>query len=321
MAMVPGGKSLPGDRMYEIQPQIGRPITWTAMMAVPDNSHRDWIDLHRSQSERGPGRNVHPQVSGRPQVAMTTLKSAFALRTPSMLELERQPQAARLAAYRNPEWRRLTAQQLTTLQTRVTWDRWTISDSASHPKLVGMTVANAAASQGKDPLDLAFDLALADGLETRFTVVQFNYDRDEVRELLNLDGAILGLADSGAHPDQICDAVLPTDLLGAWVRERKGLSLEKAVRKLTGEPAELFGLDRGALKVGAPADITVFDPDTVAPGPIRRVHDFPAGGERLIADKPEGMRHMLVNGEPIRRDGESLARPAAGGPGRVLRGG
>ena len=62
---------------------------------------------------------------------------------------------------------------------------------------------------------------------------------------------------------------------------------------------------------GMTADITVFDPDTVAPGPVRRIRDFPADGERLTADAPVGMAHVLVNGVPIRVDGAPVpdARP------------
>jgi N-acyl-D-aspartate/D-glutamate deacylase len=90
------------------------------------------------------------------------------------------------------------------------------------------------------------------------------------------------------------------------------LSLEEAVRKLTSEPAQLFRFtDRGMLRPGAFADVAVFDPQTVAPGPLRRVRDFPGDADRLTADAPEGMRHVLVNGVPIRADGEALrdARP------------
>jgi N-acyl-D-aspartate/D-glutamate deacylase len=69
--------------------------------------------------------------------------------------------------------------------------------------------------------------------------------------------------------------------------------------------ATLFGFtDRGVLKPGARADVVVFDPQTVAPGPVRRVRDFPANGERLTADQPSGMCHLLVNGTVVQRDGE-----------------
>ena len=78
------------------------------------------------------------------------------------------------------------------------------------------------------------------------------------------------------------------------------LSVEQAVHKLTQVQAELFGFaGRGVVSEGFAADLVVFDPDTVAPGPLRRVHDFPAGAERLTADQPDGMRHLLVNGTQL----------------------
>src|SRR5437016_13441668 len=81
------------------------------------------------------------------------------------------------------------------------------------------------------------------------------------------------------------------------------MPLGRAVNKLTGAPADLFGfVRRGDLRAGNWADVCVFDPQTVAPGPTRRVRDFPADAERLTAEEPVGLRHVLVNGTPIRRD-------------------
>jgi len=131
---------------------------------------------------------------------------------------------------------------------------------------------------------------------------------------------LIGLSDAGAHVGQLCDACLPTDLLGNWVREREVLSLEAAVHKLTGEPAGVFAFaDRGVLQPGRAADVTVFDPDTVGPGRLRRVRDFPADGERLVADTPSGVAHVLVNGTPIRVDGEPQPDGVGARPGRLLR--
>jgi N-acyl-D-aspartate/D-glutamate deacylase len=80
------------------------------------------------------------------------------------------------------------------------------------------------------------------------------------------------------------------------------------VRKLGAEPADLFGFARrGYLREGYQADVCVFDPQTVEPGPLRRVRDFPADAERLTADRPVGVRHVLVNGTPIRSDERSHA--------------
>jgi N-acyl-D-amino-acid deacylase len=99
------------------------------------------------------------------------------------------------------------------------------------------------------------------------------------------------------------------------------MPLERAIHKLTGEPAAVYGLhDRGTVEVGKAADLCVFDPDTVDPGPLRRLRDFPADGERLTADAPVGMTHTLVNGVPIRVDGAPAEEGLAARPGVVLRG-
>ena len=80
---------------------------------------------------------------------------------------------------------------------------------------------------------------------------------------------------------------------------------------MTGEPADMFGFaGRGYLREGNWADVSVFDPATVGPGPVRRVRDFPADAERLTAEDPTGVRHVLVNGTPIRLDGSQLDSPA-----------
>ena len=103
---------------------------------------------------------------------------------------------------------------------------------------------------------------------------------------------------------------MPTDFLAHWVRDRELMPVEQGVRKLTGELADVLGVDRGYLRVGAPADVVVLDFEHLSPGPIRRVRDMPADGERLVADAPEGIDHVLVNGVPIRRGRQARRRPA-----------
>jgi N-acyl-D-amino-acid deacylase len=81
--------------------------------------------------------------------------------------------------------------------------------------------------------------------------------------------------------------------------------------------ADIFNFaGRGRLEPGAFADVVVFDPKTVAPGPVRRVRDFPADCERLTADQPVGMAHVLVNGVPIRVDGVPVSPEDH--PGRLI---
>jgi N-acyl-D-aspartate/D-glutamate deacylase len=165
------------------------------------------------------------------------------------------------------------------------------------------------------------DIACSENLETRFSSVLANDDEEGIAFLLQQEGMLLGLSDAGAHVSQLCDACMSTDLLGRWVREKEVLPLEAAVRKLTGEPADVYSMEgRGYVRPGAVADLAVFDAATVAPGPLRRIRDFPADGERLVADRPEGMTHVVVGGTPIRVDGQPVADAVASRPGRLIRG-
>src|SRR5437763_4458021 len=190
------------------------------------------------------------------------------------------------------------------------WETFEVSESARCPQLQGTRVSDLAAERGKSPLDVMCEIALEEDLETRFRAYIANDDAEAVGRLLTTDSVALGLSDAGAHVDQLCDAPLFTDLLATWVRERQVMPLERAVRKMTGEPADMFGfVRRGYLREGYWADVCVFDPQTVGPGPTRRVRDFPADAERLTAEQPTGMRHILVNGSPIRMDGTQVESP------------
>ena len=149
----------------------------------------------------------------------------------------------------------------------------------------------------------------------------FNYadaNHDALYEQMQDPAAILGLADGGAHCGAICDASMPTYVLTHWVRDRtRGprLTLEDAVRRLTAQPADLYGLDdRGRIATGMRADLNVIDFDHLRLHAPRAVADLPAGGTRLLQDA-SGYRATLVNGEITRRDdADTGARP-----GRLLR--
>ena len=90
---------------------------------------------------------------------------------------------------------------------------------------------------------------------------------------------------------------------------------------LTSRPAEVFGItDRGTLAEGRPADIVIFDPETVGCGPVQRVWDFPAGADRLISEA-DGIDAVIVNGTLIRQDNADAVDPNGPLPGNLLRGG
>jgi N-acyl-D-amino-acid deacylase len=294
--------------MYDHQARIGRPFTYP-LFSLAEGRHRPMLELHDAAVARGA--QVWPQVTPRPLTMQFTMANPFSLNVGAVFgELLEVDTAGRVAAYRDPAWRARAAADLEQVPMKPRWETCEISESGRFPELEGRRVDELARERGCTPLDVLCDVSLAEDLETRFRIYIANDDVEGVTELLNHQRVALGLSDAGAHVGQLCDAPLPTDLLGNWVRGRGVMSLERAVRKLTGEPADLFGFaGRGYLREGAWADVCVFDPLTVGPGPMRRVRDFPADGERLTAEEPTGVRHVLVNGTPIRRDEQQLDAP------------
>jgi N-acyl-D-aspartate/D-glutamate deacylase len=320
-ALLPG-ETIKHDDVFDIQRAINRPLTWTALLTIKNYPWHERI-MEKTIAARAEGVEVWPQVSCRPLTFQMNLREPFTFNMrPIFAALMDSSFEDRCAAYRDPAWRARAWEELNGRGTLPpNWASLSIAESPTHPELVGRTLIELAAERDATPLDVMLDVSLSEELETRFTSVLANNDPDAIAWLLPQDNVLLGLADSGAHVSQLCDACFATDLLGNWVRDREVMPLERAIHKLTGEPAAVYGLDdRGTVTVGKAADLTVFDPDTVAPGPLRRVRDFPANGERLTADAPVGMTHTLVNGVVIRADGESDIEGLDARPGRVLRG-
>jgi N-acyl-D-aspartate/D-glutamate deacylase len=306
VVLITPGKQCTYADVYQWQPRIGRPFTYP-LFASPGGKHLEPVGLHERGTARGA--QVWPQVTPRPLTMQFTLSDPYNLNVGKVFgELLEGDHAARLAAYGDAEWRARAAADLDQAPMPPRWDTFEVSESEGFPELEGRRVGDLARERGCGPLDVMCELALTEDLQTRFRAYIANDDVDAVAHLLTHDHVALGLSDAGAHVDQLCDAPLATDLLGTWVREREVMPLEQAVRKLTGEPADIFGfVGRGYLREGAWADVCVFDPQTVATGPMRRVRDFPAGGERLTAEEPTGVRHVLVNGTPIRADDAQVA--------------
>src|SRR6266480_600970 len=261
--------------VYAWQPRVGRPFTYP-LFAAPGGRHLEPVGLHEQGLARGA--DVWPQVTPRPLTMQFTMDDAYSLNTGEVFgELMKVSRAVRLAAYRDPAWRGLAAADLEHSKMKPRWETFEVSESERFPELQGRRVTDIARERELSPLDVMCELAVAEDLTTRFRAYIANDDVEEVGRLLTHDHVTLGLSDAGAHVDQLCDAPLPTDLLGTWVRERQLMPLERAVRKLTGEPADMFGfVRRGYLQEGYWGDVCVFDPDSVGTGPLRRVRDFPA---------------------------------------------
>ena len=183
------------------------------------------------------------------------------------------------------------------------------TDDPEVSEMEGQTVAELAdrPDEDRDPVDIAIDLLLADRCRTKH--IHFCMDEADVEYVMAHELTMVGSDGNSLAPTGPLGEGVPHPrsygtfprVLGHYVRDRGVLSLERAVHKMTGQPAARLGLDdRGVLKAGACADVVVFDPDTVAQG----------GSFLEPAVYPEGIPHVLVNGEFVVRDGEHTgARP------------
>jgi N-acyl-D-amino-acid deacylase len=180
-------------------------------------------------------------------------------------------------------------------------------------KYEGMTLTQIGKAMGKDPRDAVIDLVIADHGES--SVITSIMDEDDVRTALKHPLVGVGtdsgaqaqdgrLSESKSHPRAW--GSFPR-ILGRYVRDENLLTLEEAIRKMTSKAADRVHLhDRGLLRPGMMADITVFDAAT-----IRDVSTFDDPKHYAV-----GVRHVFVNGKQVVADGAITAER----PGRPLRG-
>ena len=316
------GRGLFMKEFEQIQRRIGRPISWTALLAgmLGPEGHRGVLEqCGKLQAE---GVDVVPQVACRPLMFEFQWKAPFLFESMSLFQpVSAADHAGKKRIYADPEFRRSFKEKGEGRGIAARWDTTVISEYAPDPSLQERSVASVAAERGVHPIDLALDLGLETDLEARFRAAAANTDQGIVAELLQHPAAVLGLSDAGAHASQLCDACYSTHLLSHWVRETGTLSLEQGVAMLTSRPAQVFGIrDRGRLQPGLAADITVFDPDRVGCTPLRRVRDLPGGADRLVSDAI-GIETVIVNGVRLREGGTDCVDPEGPLPGRLLRGG
>jgi N-acyl-D-aspartate/D-glutamate deacylase len=316
------GPGLLFDELSELQQRTGRPVSWTALLAdaFGPEGHRRVLQMHEEFQAKGI--EIIPQVSCRPLQMEYQFSAPFPLESMEcfkpVLQADRE---GKKRIYADPEFRTQLKDPAQLSILTGDWSRTVISECPTEPDLEERNLSEVAEERGMHPVDLALDLALASDLEARFRVAMMNTTEASVAELLTHPTVTLGLSDAGAHAAQLCDAGFSTHLLGYWVREKEVLTLEAAVRLLTSRAADVFGItDRGRLEVGLAADVVVFDPDTVACGPLRRVEDLPAGADRLITDAI-GIRAVVVNGVVLREDDRDNLAADGPLPGKLLRGG
>jgi len=197
------------------------------------------------------------------------------------------------------------------MRLKYNWDEILVTNAKNHPQYNGKTLQQVAEMMNKDPLNAYFDLLVME--DTQVPSVMFGMNEEDVRRVMQSPYMMVGSDGSARAPTGIWENNVPHPrlygtfprVLGHYVREGV-LSLQEAVRKMTSASAQKLGLkDRGLIKEGMKADITVFNPATVKDlATFTEPQRYPAG-----------IPYVIVNGVLAVEDGEHTKALA----GRVLR--
>jgi len=312
--------------LEEIATRNGRPVMICAMFSDPNDPERVVREFDEITDARKRGRELWGQVASYP------LGMEFSLALPYPLHamiawrtaMESMGTPRYLELFADRSFREAVKAEALTTSVPVRFSYHSFRQmrvlEVSNPKfesLIGKLVPDLAKEAGKDPFDWLLDHALDGGLETMFDCKLFNIDDERVHDLLVNPYSALGLGDAGAHLSFLCDAGFGLHLLGHWVRERAGLTLEQGVQMLTSRLADAYRLpDRGRLTPGAHADMLLFDPATVGRGEKHHVSDLPAGATRVDVP-PAGVLGVWVNGQRVVDEHGRVAE--CGKPGHLIR--
>lgn len=292
---------------------VREPEAWKELMAIVD-------------ATSAAGIRAYPLCSPNSVTQRFTMRNSQVFRgVPSWHPILLASDDEKLRAYRDPAIRKKLHDEIVEWKveipgntiSRYWYDYMWVLEAAleKNKRLEGKSIREIAELQGKGIIDAFLDLVVEEHLDTMFLQGENNVDKEAVTTILNYPSAIVGLSDGGAHVQFHGGYGYSTRLLGHWVREQGIMSLEKAVRRLTFDSATAFGIfDRGLLRPGMAADITVFDPDTVKPREEDIVHDFPAGGWRF-RELADGIHYTIVNGQVLLEEGKHTGAL----PGRVVR--
>lgn len=302
----------------------GRPLQWAAVFFFERNpelwkSQLEWIEAaHRR------GLPLYAQSVSMPIVSRFTLADYnFFDDMPHWVDPFLGTVEERMAKLRRPEVRAAMQKDLAEVEGVLfhkNWQKIKILEvaEARNQAYEGLSIAELADQQGKEPLDALLDLGLDEGLRTEFGDTGLaNDNMDAVGHILKHPYTHFSTSDGGAHTRYLTLSTWPTHFLTYWVRDRGLVSLEEAHWKMSALPAWIVGIrDRGYVREGMAADLMIYNLDKLGfqyQEPIFDT-DFP-GGERRIIQKATGIRYTLVEG--VVTFEESQCTGAL--PGKVLR--
>ncbi len=289
------------DQLADISLRHGVPTTFSPLFdsaQTPENAPRA---LARVAEQVARGARVWPQMQTRPiDISFSLLRpSLYFVRLPGWIRVLRLPVAARLAALSDPATGDRLENEAQALGPLMGMDALVVWGGEAAPvDLIGRTLGEIARERGQSVPRALIEISLENGLDVAFLAASRGHDdTGRIGPMLADPLVHIGASDGGAHLASFATYGDTGYLFSEFVRRSAALSLERAVAKITGETAAIWGLkDRGLLCEGYAADIVVFDPAHIDRGPERPRFDMPGGGMRYVRDAV-GIDTVVVNGQ------------------------
>jgi N-acyl-D-aspartate/D-glutamate deacylase len=305
--------------MKELSIRTGRPVTFGFVQNRSDpDGWRYWLQLVAEANAAGA--DIRPQTTTRGIGVLFGLanRTPFDNCSRAWRALRDMPYPEKLAKLRDPAFKAQLVADVAATPSKLDLSAIYRLDPSrvSYQADADETLTAHAERRGVSPAEAFLDMAIETDARGLWNYPFLNFDEDAIEAKIRDPHVVLGIGDAGAHCGQIQDASQSTYFLTRWVRDGGRWGLEEAVKMLSSEGADLFGLEgRGRIAEGAYADVNVIDYDRLELHAPEFVYDFPDGAGRWI-QKADGYDLTLVNGAVFMRDGVHQGALA----GRVLRG-
>jgi N-acyl-D-aspartate/D-glutamate deacylase len=289
------------DELAELSLKHGIPTTLSPLFVNAEDSGAVDKVMARVREQTDRGARVWPQVQTRP------IDISFCFEVPSLLfirlpswyatmrfgthddivsafnDTEKRAALTADAAHMEAPWSNLILRQVQT---------------EANQALVGMSLKDIAAKRNTGIIETMIDLSLEEDLQAHFLLADIGHnDNAKVGSLLADPYVHIGASDGGAHILSFATYGDTGYLFSKFVREEGALTLESAVKKITYDTANIWGLnERGLLHEGYVADITIFDPQALDRDVEKYVQDVPGDGSRYVRDA-KGVSTVIVGGE------------------------
>jgi len=288
------------DQLAELSLRHAIPTTFSPLFVNADNAGAVDRVMDRVDEQFARGARVWPQVQTRP------IDISFCFSVPSLLFI-RFPGWYRVmrfgtheeivVAFADPDNRKALIEEAKIYE--ALWPQLVLRQvrTDANQAYVGKTLGEIAKLRGTTPVEAMIDISLEEDLEAHFLASSMGHHDDEkVGGLLRHPRVHIGASDGGAHILSFSTYGDTGYLFARFVREQKLIGLEEAVKKITSDTAAIWGIpDRGLIRTGYIADITIFDPETINRGDEVFVHDVPGDGHRYVRDSI-GVDTVIVGG-------------------------